>query len=247
MTELSFRSNSTRDKGSIDLQYHSPQVPSLTGKVDVFRARFASLPDVPRFLNETELTRAGHFKRESDAVRFRIGRAWLRRRIGAELGIAPSDVPLVYGPQGKPRLPGTPIHFNLTHTKDDIWLAIADTPVGLDLELPPVYDSCPLFKQIATFEEWGQTNIDGLTTERFLAIWTAKEAVLKMLGTGLMTDPRTISLGPLIAYKQMVMKIAGQWVCLQRLPAFDDGVAHIAAMGNSLDIKLHGNDRSAVF
>lgn len=78
----------------------------------------------------------------------------------------------------------------------------------------------------------------------FLGLWTAKEAVLKLLGTGLMTDPRTIFLGPLSPSDPKLIKIAGKCVCLQRLPAFGDAVAHIAVMGKSLEITLHGQDRS---
>lgn len=218
-----------------------------TGTVDIFRARFADLPDLPDLLSDTERERAGRFLRASDAVRFRAGRAWMRQRIADELGVAPVEISLVAGPQGKPELPGSPLHFNLTHAQDHIWLAIADRPVGLDLELPPGYDLLPLFRQIATAEEYGQAMAEGLTSERFLTVWTAKEAVLKLLGTGLTTDPRTISLGHPGDDLSSPRKIDGRWVCWRRLPAPPDAVAHVAMFGQAAEVALHGQDRTDGF
>ena len=229
------------------MQSQLSELSRSTGHVDVFKARFADLPDDGRSLSDAERERAARFVHARDAARFRAGRAWARRLISAELGVAPGDLPLTVGRHGKPELPGNPINFNLTHTTEQIWLAVSDGPVGIDLELPPDGDPAPLFRQIAAPEEWLRALAAGITAERFLVLWTAKEAVLKLLGTGLMTDPRTIALGALDGPGPKTMEIAGQCICLQRLPASDGAVAHVATTGNRLDISLHGRQRGELF
>ena len=221
-------------------QSHSP------GQVDVFKACFADLPDDGRYLSDDEKERSTRFVRESDAARFRAGRSWARRLIANQLGIPPAELLLTSGPHGKPEVPGNPINFNVTHTAEEIWLAVSPGPVGIDLELPPDGNLAPLFRQIAAPDEWLDGVAAGITTERFLVLWTAKEAVLKLLGTGLMTDPRSLALGALDQPGPKTMKIAGQWICLQRLAA-SRGAAHVAATGRHMDIRLHDRERGEVF
>nr|WP_170107215.1 4'-phosphopantetheinyl transferase superfamily protein [Roseibium marinum] len=177
--------------------------------------------------------------RPTDAARYRAGRTWVRRKISTELGVPSSDLAITAGPHGKPGLPGDPIGFNVTHSDEEIWLAISAGPVGIDLEPPPRDDPVPLFRQIAAPGEWRQAHAEGITAERFLLLWTAKESVLKLLGTGLMTDPRTISLGSLTATGPVTGKIAGRWISLQRLPAPAGAVAHVATFGKRLEIRLY--------
>lgn len=208
--------------------------------VGIYHARFSDLPDRTDTLSRAETARAGRFVHAANAIRFRKGRAWMRRRLGLALGMAPQDVPLIKGPHDKPELTGGRLHFNLSHSGDQIALAISDRPVGLDLEQPPTYDHTPLLPQIASPAELEQADANGPpTVERFLILWTAKEAILKMLGTGLKTDPRTIHLGAPRGHDPQVVRIPGQWVCLQRLPDIGTAVAHVAVPGRSIDIRIH--------
>jgi len=229
------------------LQSQPSGLPRPPGHVDIFTTRFADLPDDCRILSNAEKERASRFVRKSDAARYRTGRAWMRRRIAAVLGVSPGGLPLAAGPHGKPELPGHPVHFNLTHTEEEAWLAISASPVGIDLELPPAGDLEPLFRQIASPEEWRHAGTHGITVERFLLLWTAKEAVLKLLGTGLMADPRSFTLGPLDTPGPRCLVIDGRQICLQRLPARRGAAAHVAATGDSLEIRLHGPQGGTVF
>ncbi|MEY8827196.1 4'-phosphopantetheinyl transferase superfamily protein [Sedimentitalea sp. XS_ASV28] len=208
--------------------------------VGIYHARFSDLPDRPDTLSRAEMARASRFVHAASAIRFRKGRAWMRHRLGLALGMAPQDVPLITGPHDKPELSGARLHFNLSHSGDQIALAISDCPVGLDLEQPPAYDHTPLLPQIASPGELEQTDSNSpLTVERFLILWTAKEAILKLLGTGLKTDPRTIHLGALDGHDPKSVQVLGQSVCLRRLPDIDTAVAHVAVPGKSIDIRIH--------
>ena len=85
------------------------------------------------------------------------------------------------GPGGKPFWEGA--HFNLSHSGRWVVLAMGDRPVGVDVEC---------FRQNRNVEALAKRQFTpqeqrfvGSSQERFLRIWTAKEARLKWDGTGL--------------------------------------------------------------
>ena len=86
------------------------------------------------------------------------------------------------GPHGKPYFPGTDIHFNISHSGDYKVLAIAETPVGVDIEKVRKAD-------LRVANRFAQTEKDYVLEKdnnyRFFEIWTKKEAYLKYKGTGL--------------------------------------------------------------
>jgi 4'-phosphopantetheinyl transferase len=111
--------------------------------------------------------------------------------------MAPHDVPLVLTDSGKPVLapPFDHLHFSLSHCNDLALVALcADGPVGIDLE--PLSRASDLSGCENTFCH--PDEIAALPMEssarciRMLEIWTAKEALLKALGTGFLHPPETI-------------------------------------------------------
>ena len=86
------------------------------------------------------------------------------------------------GSHGKPYFPGTAIHFNISHSGDYKVLAIAETPVGVDIEKVRKAD-------LRVANRFAQTEKDYVLEKdnnyRFFEIWTKKEAYLKYKGTGL--------------------------------------------------------------
>ena len=86
------------------------------------------------------------------------------------------------GSHGKPYFPGTDIHFNISHSGDYKVLAIAETPVGVDIEKVRKAD-LRVAKRFCENEYNYITQKD--SEHRFFEIWTKKEAYLKYKGTGL--------------------------------------------------------------
>ena len=86
------------------------------------------------------------------------------------------------GSHGKPYFPGTDIHFNISHSGDFKVLAIAETPVGVDIEKVRKAD-LRVAKRFCENEYNYITQKD--SEHRFFEIWTKKEAYLKYKGTGL--------------------------------------------------------------
>ena len=148
-------------------------------------------------LSPGELARAGRFLRPLDAGRFMRGRLFLRCALGAWLGAAPQDVALTEEKGGKPVLAGRARGpwFNLSHAGPCMVLALSETaPVGIDLEAHErsacMVDLAAAFLSAREVADWGRR----ADADTLLRAWTAKEAALKLSGTGLARDPRDIDL-----------------------------------------------------
>jgi phosphopantetheinyl transferase len=141
-----------------------------------------------------ELLRVSRFRFREDALHWAVCRAGLRQILGAALQLPPIQVPLILSESGKPGLapPFDSIHFNLSHCSSLAVVAVGiDGPVGIDLE--PLDRAQDLLECEETFCH--PAEIQSLPAEiprragQLLRIWTAKEAVLKALGTGLTHPP----------------------------------------------------------
>ncbi len=148
-------------------------------------------------INGEEITRASQFRFKQDATRWISFRAQLRVILGKALDLPPTEVPLLTGQQGKPLLapPHAQLHFNLSHCSDlGIVVLCGDGPVGVDLE--SLTRAVDLLECEAMFCH--PTEIESLPetlparSDKLLQIWTAKEAVLKALGTGLASQPELL-------------------------------------------------------
>ncbi|HVJ45354.1 MAG TPA: 4'-phosphopantetheinyl transferase superfamily protein [Luteolibacter sp.] len=147
-------------------------------------------------LTRDELHRASAFRFAGDRERWIACRSALRRILGEICQVAPRDVPIIIGPNGKPLLapPFEGVHFNLSHCEDLALIAVDSAPVGVDLE--PLSRAPSLIGCEASFCH--PDEISALPSDEsarglgLLSIWTAKEAALKAIGTGLLHPPGEI-------------------------------------------------------
>ena len=154
--------------------------------------------EIHTHLTAEETERASRFRSHKDSTHWAACRAGLRIALAKACAINPKDVPISVGPNGKPLLdpPFTHVHFNLSHCSDLALVAIAGTPVGIDIERS---DRGPdLLGCEETFCHAGERM--ALPAEReprsmfLLDIWTAKESVLKALGTGFFLPPEEVEI-----------------------------------------------------
>lgn len=90
---------------------------------------------------------------------------------------------------GKPR-PLHKIHFNISHSGDHAVCAITNRyPIGIDTEHIDLDLDLSNFEDIFLPKEW--KDITG-EHQKFYALWTQKEAVLKAAGTGLSEHPKSV-------------------------------------------------------
>ena len=102
------------------------------------------------------------------------------------LGI--NDMEMGHNEHGKPFLVHHPdVHFNLSHCKNGIAVAIDNAPVGIDIESFRGVDDA-LMRYTMNTEELEAINASDNPLATFIAFWTQKEAVLKLRGTGISTD-----------------------------------------------------------
>lgn len=103
------------------------------------------------------------------------------------------------GEHGKPSLKGMPdVHFNISHCKYAVACAVDNVPVGIDIECRGRYSKgiaeyCLSEKELAWINHVPDGMSVGAQTDlRFTTLWTKKEALLKLLGTGITDDVKTI-------------------------------------------------------
>ncbi|MGH7543772.1 MAG: 4'-phosphopantetheinyl transferase family protein [Gemmatimonadota bacterium] len=141
-------------------------------------------------LSDEERRRAARHRFAVHRTRFVAGRAALRAVLSAYLGVPPTEVPLVVGAGGKPRLAdGEDLDFNLAHSEDVALVAVTrGRAVGVDVErlrrgVP--YDRLAR-RFFAPCEAEALRRVPTrLRPAAFFACWTRKEAWLKASGHGL--------------------------------------------------------------
>ena len=106
------------------------------------------------------------------------------------LGI--NDLTMKRNEHGKPCLTRHPdVHFNLSHCKNGIAVAVDFSPVGIDIESFRRSNLALVRKTMNPAEaEWIRASSDPV--EAFAQYWTKKEAVVKLRGTGLTDDLHNI-------------------------------------------------------
>ncbi len=148
-------------------------------------------------LSPDEQTRALRFHRTIDRHRYSAGRTALRRILGDRMGADPRSLPIAYGLHGRPYLHDGP-SFNVSHTAGWCAIAVDDRRlVGIDMEdtTREVEIEAVASRVFSSYEldSFGVL-ARGEQRSRFFELWTAKEAVLKALGTGFSVEPSTFSI-----------------------------------------------------
>ncbi|WP_020471614.1 4'-phosphopantetheinyl transferase family protein [Zavarzinella formosa] len=139
-------------------------------------------------LTESEQIRANRFRVARIRDQFIQARGSLRVLLAHYLRCEPLAVPIFLADGGKPCLPPeTGLHFNLSHTDGLAAFAVAETPVGIDVEqVRIVPDAIGLVQRFFSPREHSQfCELDPTEIPAaFLRAWTRKEAVLKAMGRG---------------------------------------------------------------
>ena len=102
------------------------------------------------------------------------------------------DSIISYGKHHKPCLEHGPF-FNISHSRRYSVIAVSENEVGIDIEMHEGPNE-KLMERCFTEDE---QEFAKKSEENFLRIWTAKEAVLKFLGTGFSYAPKNFSVLPL--------------------------------------------------
>ena len=158
--------------------------------VRAFGARLAG-PGLP--LSTAERERAERFHHLSDRWEFILGRVMARHLLSERCGTAPADFEFTENAHGRPEIAQpclpSPLRFNLSHSGGIVACVIGEAgQIGVDVERldrPPV-DPRVIQRYCSVTEQAALAGMpEALRHERFLELWTLKEAYVKARGTGL--------------------------------------------------------------
>lgn len=95
---------------------------------------------------------------------------------------------IAYNPYGKPFFPDHPdCLFSISHCRTALAVALDNSPVGIDIEHIRHAD-LPLIQRTMNTAEQALIADAPAPDRAFTALWTQKEAVLKLRGTGIIED-----------------------------------------------------------
>ncbi|MBS0635131.1 MAG: 4'-phosphopantetheinyl transferase superfamily protein [Verrucomicrobia bacterium] len=149
-------------------------------------------------LNEDEKIRAQRFITPLLKSRYTIAQGMLRVLLAHYISIKPEAIEYSFGPYKKPYLKYNPenLQFNLTHSNDMALIAISQSDeVGVDIErINTKTLEKGLEQSIFSEDEYSQfyKTSPEKRPEAFFAAWTHKESILKLIGTGLYKELKTL-------------------------------------------------------
>jgi 4'-phosphopantetheinyl transferase len=194
-------------------------------------ARFRSL------LSPDEIARADRYHFDRDRRRFIVARGRLRELLGEYTGIEPRKVAFTYSDRGKPSI-DTSLLFNISHSGEVAVYGFGlNRRVGVDVEeMRSMDDLEGLTKRFFCDKEYELIHNSAEKERLFFQLWTAKEAYLKAIGTGIAggLDAVEVSIEPL-----GIANVAGEWSLWTCRPR-ENYLATVAIEGNHPRLKTFG-------
>ncbi len=143
-----------------------------------------------KILDSEEILRASAFYKNEDRERFIICRAVLKKLLGLYLKRSPELIKIIPGQNKKPVIKDDRyLHFNVSHSKDCIAFAVADTDTGIDVEyMDENFNYHSIEEMCFTPAEINYIKESSIPVNEFFKLWTRKEALLKADGQGLNND-----------------------------------------------------------
>jgi 4'-phosphopantetheinyl transferase len=137
-------------------------------------------------LAPNEVARAERYATPKLAADFVMVRSTLRGLLGAELGLAATDVRIEYGRAGKPAVGDDGrLRISIAHTRGlGVVALVRDRDVGIDVEYPEPIDVRDELPGLSAAEARGvRAAADPVAA--FYRCWTLKEALAKASGAGI--------------------------------------------------------------
>lgn len=149
------------------------------------------LDELLSFLDLKEIDRAAKFYKEKDKYRFVICRSLLKFILSLHAKVDIKQIKIDYQtPNKKPYLSSHPsFFFNVTHSHDVGLIAVANRPIGIDIEhIDGNYEFMNLLEHFCNEKEMSFIKNATNKEQAFYSIWTRKESFVKALGTGINND-----------------------------------------------------------
>ncbi|PSQ99684.1 MAG: 4'-phosphopantetheinyl transferase [Bacteroidetes bacterium QS_9_68_14] len=151
-------------------------------------------------LSEAERGRLDGYGVEKRRREFLLGRVAARQLLAGVLGCAPAEAPMEVAGSGAVEVRGGHgLRLSISHTGAEAVAAVAERPVGADLErIQPRPER--LHRFLLAEAERPLLEQRALSADAAFALcWALKEATLKALGCGLRRSPKTVRIAKLNA------------------------------------------------
>ena len=151
------------------------------------------LQQVLAFLPSWRRERVLAYKQESRQMESALAYIELSRALALR-GLQDIKPHFEYNEHGKPYLSTYPnLHFSISHCSQAVGCILSEMPCGLDIER--VRRASPsLISKTMNQGEVKQISSSSHPEVEFIRLWTRKEAVFKLLGTGITDDMQNILL-----------------------------------------------------
>lgn len=209
---------------------------TAAANVRVYVLDTSSSTDLPPALGTNlppaEDARAAALRQPQDRLNRRAAYAALVTLAALRTGLPPSAIGIVRDVHGKPRLqlPAGigPLHASLSHAGTRVAVALSDHAVGVDLERIHEVDHRALLREHFPRDP---RPADADPQTWFFHLWTAKEALLKALGTGLRLPLRELVLQPpSTAFQPPAAWPAGSSLGQARVASLEPGAGYAGAV-----------------
>ena len=142
-------------------------------------------------ISEQRREQALKFKHEQGQRLCVLAYQLLKQGLREEYGIEENPI-FEYNEHGKPSIVGHPdIYFNLSHCKEAVVCTINSQPIGVDVESIREYKES-LVRYTMNDEEIQEIESSNNPARTFICFWTMKEATMKLIGTGISNDMKTV-------------------------------------------------------
>ena len=202
--------------------------------------------DLFQWLSTDERLRAQNFARPELRSEFVIAHAALRSILCQYCGLPPERICFKLNNYGKPALEyaeSLPVEFNLTHSAGLSLIVVSQCEVGIDLERYRIQtDPLELGRSIfSPIELELLETLPKLDQQRvFFDLWTRKEALLKAIGCGLLSNPTNFTATDCWPIQTLEVSddLKQSWtVCSLNLDS--QYSAAVCRLGNVFDIKIY--------
>ena len=162
--------------------------------VEVFFAKTKDLEKgsfiLKNFTDSDDILKSERLFLEEDRKTYLYCHSIVKLILSERLNIGHERISIIYNNNGKPGLEGDPLFFNISHTREAFAFVISkDLRIGIDIEKSNrVIDINVIIKRFFSAQEIKyilESPCD--SAGRFLLLWTRKEALLKAIGTGIIS------------------------------------------------------------
>ena len=151
---------------------------------DIRQLNEETMSQTMAMMDEARRRRVGDIAGEDDRKRTVAGELLARRALAQRLGCGEGEAPLRWDDTGKPAVDADGVYVSVSHSGPYAVCAVADVPVGVDVEVVRSADE-KFMRRVCSEAEMAYIRYgDAGCYQRFWECWTAKEALFKLTGKG---------------------------------------------------------------